>query len=197
MKSFLSTRIRNIALLKIAIPIAITVLSIGAVFMIVAAVTSAILAPIESVQNAVSSFFTGDDDSVSGESGASNTDLRTCVPIDSVRLGEVVRTVPPRTELNVAWAWIAWRTQEVLRGNEPVYPSIIDFTASTAGQQAAAAVGADSESIVDMFADSTPYDYTIAAIVGVVDLVQRGIVTAPDEDTVTELSAVLADQCTS
>ena len=71
MKSFLSTRIRNIALLKIAIPIAITVLSIGAVFMIVAAVTSAILAPIESVQNAVSSFFTGDDDSVSGESGAS------------------------------------------------------------------------------------------------------------------------------
>ncbi|MFZ2172908.1 MAG: hypothetical protein WAW17_02520 [Rhodococcus sp. (in: high G+C Gram-positive bacteria)] len=172
----------------------VVILSLGAVFMLFAAITTAILSPVESVQNAVSSFFADGDSPSSDEP---DVDLRGCLAIDPVSLREVVGTVPPHTELDLAWAWIALRTQEIARGGEPSYDSIVTFQSSAAGQRAAAAIDTDPEAVATSYTDTAPTGYTLAAITGVIDLIQRGILTAPEEDTVTELSAVLADQCSS
>lgn len=196
MKSFLATRIRNVAIIKIAIICAVVVGSLGAVFMVFSLILSAVFAPVEAVQNAVSSFFGGEDSADSDDVQAVN--LQACLPINAVALEEVVETVPPRTDVETAWAWIAWRSQEIANGTDPAaYDSIIAFANSTAGQMVTQTVDTDPATISETYTSSAQTGYTLAAITGIVDLTQRGILTAADDDTVTELSAVLADQCSS
>ncbi|NKS74648.1 hypothetical protein GS531_23100 [Rhodococcus hoagii] len=163
MKSFIARRIRNGVALKIAIP---AVLILG-VFMFIGAAISTILSPIESVQNAVTGFLSGDESSA----GDTDFDLRACLAIPPTSLAEVVGTVPPHTDLPLAQSWIALRVQEIARSSEPAYASILDFAASPTGQQASATTVTVPESGMSA--------YDLAATAGIIDLIQRGIATAP------------------
>lgn len=196
MKSFLSQHIRNLVRVKFAISAIVVAVSLGVIFMMFALAITVITSPIETVKFAVTSFFSGDD-SPGGNTDEGTVDLRDCLAIKPSALREITETVPPGTDIETAWAWIAWRTEELTVATEPAYDSIIAFSNSAVGQLAAAAVETDPDAIADAFAASPPTGPTLAAMTGVIDLVEREILTASDEDTVSELSAVLADQCIS
>ncbi|MBM4574681.1 hypothetical protein GS896_25365 [Rhodococcus hoagii] len=183
MKSFIARRVRNVAVLKIGIPIAITLGSFFLIAMIVSAIIAAIISPIETVKNVVADFFTGQESTED-----SDIDLRACLAIDPAALNEVLSTVPPRTDIESARAWLTLRAQEIVEGTEPAYDSIITYLASPAAQNA---IGRGNDSAGD------PTRYDLAATAGVIALVEREIVVGADDDTVPDLSATLAEHCSA
>lgn len=183
MRSFFVRRIRNVVALKFGIPAVIVAVSLFAVFMVVAAAISAVMAPVEAAKNAVTSFFSF------GDSGDDAVDLNACLSIESATLQEIVQTVPPQTDLALAQAWIAHRVEEIDRGVEPPrYDSIITYQASPEAPRSAVpgavrAVGSDAASA-----------YDLAATVGVLDLIERGMIAASD-DLIDDLTVALVDNC--
>lgn len=184
MKSFIAGRIRNVVAFRFGTPLIIAAALILAVYLIVAATVAAVLAPVEEAKNAVANFFSLD------EQDDSEIDLSTCLGITPDALRAIVQSVPPRTDVTLAWAWIAYRSEEVALGIEPpVYDGIVTF------QESPAAPAAPSDSDPDV-PPKIASIYDLAATAGVIDLIQREMIPAPD-DLADELTVLLVDNCMS
>lgn len=179
MGSFLARRLRNIVAFKIGVPVVVTTVVLLSVFMVVAAAWSAVMAPVDAAKNAVSSFFSLD------MSAEDELDVAACVGVDAVTLTAWVETVPARTDVLLAWAWIAYRAEESARGiTEPYYESLAAFRESPH----APPVGGDGA------LPAPESRYELAATAAVLELIDRQIISAPD-DLVADLTVPLVDHC--
>ncbi|WP_301850426.1 hypothetical protein [Rhodococcus pyridinivorans] len=184
MKSFLARRIRAIATLKIGIPLGIMFGSLLVVFMVVAAAFATVLAPIQAAQDAVTEFFSP---GASAESDDQGIDLADCLEIEAEELREILKTVPPQTDIDLAQAWISHRSAEVLKGIEPPrYDSIITFHSALTTQ------GRTPPTTTNFTHADTAHG--MAGTAGVIDLLQRGWISSSD-DTLEDLTVFLVDHC--